>query len=247
MKKTLYLMCGAVTVLFHTVPRAEPPGLKWSASVGMNHYKEPEMQLHGPELGLHVRTLSLGKQAGLLGEGDLFVGQQHYSSDQTGTMDRVINVESRWRSMTRVLPGTGNTEGLYAGLGIHTLWNDLRGTTSTGGAGYERQAVQLWLPLRWVSNNAWQLETGILLRGRHTSRLSETGNGNQDVTNTQKHGAYAQVSWDYSLDPRNMITPYLRYTHLSDSDYVIMKNQYWHEPESKRWQLGLTWHWNNTP
>ena len=247
MKKTLHFIFGAVFTIFAESSRAEPPEHKWSTSVGMNHYKEPEMQLHGPELGLHVRTLSLGKQAGLLGEGDLFVGQQHYSSDKTGAMDRVINIESRWRSMTRVLPGTGNTEGLYAGLGIHTLWNDLRGTTSTGNAGYERQAVQLWLPLRWVSSNAWQMDAGILLRGQHISRMSETGNDKQDVTNTQKHGTYAQISWDYSLDSRNVVTPYLRYTHLANSDRVIMNKEYWYEPDSKRWQLGLTWYWKTTP
>lgn len=227
--------------------QAEPPRLEWSASAGVNHYAESKMQLQGPELGLHVKTKHFGLSMDLVGEGDVFIGQQNYSSDGTGTMRGVTNVESRWRGLSRVVPGLKPTEGLYTGLALHTLWNDLRGRSSTGNPGYEREAVQLWLPLRWVSDQAWQMETGLLLKGRHMSRLSQSSRIYQDVSNQQRHGAYAQVSWDYKPDPGNLISPYLRYTRLANSDYVIMNDQYWYEPASKRWQMGLTWHWDQTP
>jgi hypothetical protein len=244
MHKSLFFPIFVGIAVFHQISAAAPPDLEWSVSAGMNRYIEPEMQLMGPELGLHAKTRRLGKQAGVLGEADVFMGQQHYSSDTTGSMDRVTNIESRWRGLTRVMPGIGPTEGLYAGLGLHTLWNDLRGNSTTSNAGYERQAVQLWFPLRWVSNNRWELETGVLLRGRHTSKLSQANPNDQDVTNTQKRGTYAQASWDYSLDARNQITPYVRYTHLADSDVVIMGGESWVEPNSQRWQLGLKWRWD---
>jgi hypothetical protein len=214
------------------------PALEWSVSAGMNHYKEPEMQLHGPELGLHVKTDRMGDGIGLYGEADVLLGKQHYSSDRTGQMDGVSNIETRWRGLTRVLPGDGDQAGLYMGLGLHTLWNDLRGTSTTDDVGYVRQAMQLWLPLRWVSGEAWQLETGVLLKGRHTTKLE------QNVNNNQKTGHYMQASWDYSLNPQNTLTPYVRYTHLADSDVVVMGGHGWIEPNNQRWQLGLKWRWD---
>jgi hypothetical protein len=231
----------------HLSAQAAPPLLEWSASAGGNRYTESKMQLHGPELGLRVKANHFAQSMNLFGEGELFVGQQNYSSDGTGTMRGVTNVESRWRGLSRVVPGLTPTEGLYTGLALHTLWNDLRGLSSTGNPGYEREAVQLWLPLRWVSNQAWQMETGLLLRGRHMSRLSQSSRSYQDVSNPQRHGVYAQVSWDYQVDTDNLVSPYLRYTSLASSDYVIMNHQYWYEPASKRWQMGLTWHWDHTP
>ena len=241
MNKFTHFQVFVGIAVFHHLSIAGPLDLEWSTSAGMNHYKEPVMQLHGPELGLHAKTRRQGNVPGVMGEADVFIGQQHYTSNTTGSMDGVTNIESRWRGLSRVLPGLGPTQGLYAGLGLHTLWNDLRGNSTTGGSGYERQAVQLWLPLRWVSDDAWQFETGLLLRGRHGSKLSQSDPNKPDITNTQRHGVYAQASWDYSLDSRQMITPYVRYSYLADSDVV----KTWYEPNSQRWQLGLTWHWDN--
>lgn len=249
MKNTICLriLIFVLATVCHVHLRAEPSFLAWSASAGLNHYAESQMQLRGPELGLHVKTGPLDKGMGLFAEGDVFIGQQNYSSNGTGTMSHVTNVETRWRGLGLIVPGVNAQEGLYAGLALHTLWNDLRGRSSTGNTGYEREAVQLWLPVRWVSNEAWQIETGLLLKGRHTSRLSQSSSSYQDVHNQQRHGTYAQVSWNYTLDAGNLISPYVRYTHLASSDYVIMNNQNWYEPASKRWQVGLTWHWDQIP
>ena len=245
MNKSTHFQIFIGIAVFHHLSTAAPLDREWSTSAGMNHYKEPIMQLQGPELGLHAKTRRLGNVPGVMGEADVFIGQQSYTSNTTGSMDGVTNIESRWRGLSRVLPGLGPTQGLYAGLGLHTLWNDMRGHSTTGGSGYERQAVQLWLPLRWVSDDAWQLETGVLLRGRHTSKLSQASQSDPDITNTQRHGVYAQASWDYSIDSRQMITPYVRYTYLGNSNVVTLGGTGWIEPFSQRWQLGLTWHWDN--
>lgn len=215
------------------------PVVQWGVGAGVNQYREPGlMQLQGPELGLHARAYNFAPMRQLQLEGDVFLGQQRYTSTKTGSMDGVHNIETRWRALMPVFANTGSQHGLYAGLGIHTLWNDLRGRTSTNSGGYERIATQLWLPVRWVSN-FWEAEAGVLVYGRHTSKLSQanTTPPMQDVVNTQKNGVYLQSKLNIQLDGRNALSPYVRYTSLGDSD--VVNNAY--EPASKRWQTGVTW------
>jgi hypothetical protein len=218
---------------------SRPPVVQWGVGAGINQYKEPGlMQLQGPELGLHARAYNFAAMPQLQLEGDVFLGQQRYTSTNTGSMNGVHNIETRWRALMPVFANTGSQHGLYAGLGIHTLWNDLRGRTSTNSGGYERSATQLWLPVRWVSN-FWEVEAGVLVYGRHTSKLSQanTNPPSQDVVNTQKKGGYLQSKLNIQLDGRNALSPYVRYTGLGDSD--VVNNAY--EPASRRWQAGVTW------
>jgi hypothetical protein len=137
-----------------------------------------------------------------------------------------------------VYANTTNQRGLFAGLGIHTLWNDLRGRSTKGNGGYERNAKQLWLPVRWVGN-FWEIEGGVLIYGQHTSKHSQanTTPPSLDVVNTQKKGAYVQGKLNVQLDARHALSPYVRYTGLGDSDKVDGA----YEPASNRWQAGVTW------
>lgn len=196
------------------------------------------MKLKGQEVGLHARAYNFARLPQLHVEADLLFGQQDYTSEGTGTMNGVHNVESRWRALMPVYANTPNQHGLYAGLGIHTLWNDLRGKSTTGNGGYERRAQQLWLPVRWVSN-FWEIEGGVLVHGKHTSMLSQanTTPPSPDVVNTQKKGAYLQGKLNLQLDARHALSPYVRFTGLGDSDKVSGA----YEPTSKRWQAGVTW------
>jgi hypothetical protein len=212
---------------------------QWGISAGINHYKEPDlMQLQGPEIGLHARVYNFAQIPKLRIEGDVFLGQQKYTSTKTGSMNGVQNIETRWRILMPVFADTPSQQGLYTGIGIHTLLNDMRGTSSTGDLGYERSATQLWLPVRWVSNY-WELEAGALIYGRHTSKLSQanTTPPHPDVVNTQRKGAYLQSKLSLQMDARNLLSPYLRYTYLDESDHVNA----FYEPASKRWQTGVTW------
>lgn len=218
---------------------APKPVLEWGIGEGINQYKEPGfMKLKGQELGLHVRAYNIARLPQLHLEGDALFGQQDYTSEGTGSMNGVHNVETRWRALMPVYANTPNQRGLYAGLGIHTLWNDLRGTTTTGNGGYERSAKQLWLPIRWVSHY-WEVESGVLVYGKHTSKLSQasTTTPRNDVVNTQKKGVYLQGKLNLQLDARHALSPYVRYTGLGDSDKV--NDAY--EPASNRWQAGVTW------
>ena len=206
-------------------------GLQWGVSAGWNHYKEPHlMQLSGPELGLHGQIQTDNQ---LQYEGEVLWGSQHYDSTSTGSMDHVSNVHSYWRVLTPVW-GT-HANGISAGLAYHTLWNDLRGQTSTLNNGYQRIANQLWAPLRWRVNAQWQLDAGVLIYGRHQSNLSEAGRS--DLINTQRRGQYLQVSGHWPTQDGDTFTPFVRYTHLGDSNHLPGG----YEPASQRWQAGLSW------
>ena len=221
------------------VQAQQKPITQWGVGAGVNHYKEPGlMQLQGPELGLHARAYNFSAMPQLHLEGDVFLGMQRYTSTNTGSMDGVHNIQTHWRALMPVFANTGHQQGLYAGLGVHTLWNDLRGRTSTNSGGYERSATQLWLPVRWTSN-FWEVEAGVLLFGRHTSRLSQanTTPPSQDVVNTQTKGGYLQTRLNLQMDGRHTLSPYVRYTGLGNSD--VVSNAY--EPASQRWQVGVTW------
>jgi hypothetical protein len=237
---TLFICAGFLVLPVISVAQSNPkPILQWGVGTGINHYKEPGfMQLKGQEVGLHARAYNFARLPQLHLEGDLFFGQQDYSSEGTGTMNGVHNVESRWRALMPIHANTPKQHGLYAGLGIHTLWNDLRGISTTGNGGYERRAQQLWLPVRWVSN-FWEVEGGVLVYGKHTSMLSQvnTTPPSNDVVNTQKKGVYVQGKLNVQLDARHALSPYVRYTGLSDSDKVSGA----YEPASNRWQAGVTW------
>jgi hypothetical protein len=216
--------------------------VKWGISGGYNHYTEPKlMQLQGPEAGLHFQVSNVRDLESMQFEGDILLGAQHYTSTKSGTMSGVPNLENRYRAFVPVSIDAITGEGFYTGLAVHTLWNNLRQAPG----GYERSATQLWLPLRWHSADAWDLDAGLLMYGRHSSKLSQAVVGYTDIVNTQHKGQYAQFSMSVPLENGDTLKPFVRYTHLADSDRVVMGGYYWIEPESQRWQVGAVWEFNS--
>ena len=224
---------------------ATTPRIQWGISAGLNDYKEPDlMQLQGPEAGLHLRTTGWTELPATQLEVDALLGKQKYTSVNSGSLSGVTNLETRWRGLVPLFSDTHTQTGWFAGLAVHTLWNDLRGTTTFQGntyGGYQRSAMQLWLPVRWRSSDLWNIDAGLLIYGRHTSKLSEVNRNYQDIVNTQRRGQYVQVAVDLNLDNRDTLKPFVRYTHLADSNTVEMGGKYWLEPESNRWQIGAVW------
>jgi hypothetical protein len=235
---TLVLTCSSALANDNTAPSNAEPKVQWGMSLGLNRYTESKMQLLGTEIGLHARLSGVNMLLNWQLEGDVLLGRQKYTSTKSGDLNGVLNVETRWRALAPVYRTGEGQEGLSAGLGLHTLWNDLRGTTTTNHAGYERLATQIWLPVRWTSAAAWELEGGLLLRGTHTSRLSQANSINADIHNTQKSGAYMQASTSLKLEDGTRLSPFVRFTSLGDSNTVRSGSQLWVEPRSQRWQIG---------
>ena len=224
------------------------PHIQWGLSGGMNDYKEPGlMRLKGPEVGLHARFTNWAEMPHVQWEGDLLLGMQKYTSVSSGSMTGVTNLETRWRALVPVFSDASTQKGFFTGLALHTLWNDLRGTSTFNGetyGGYQRSAAQLWLPVRWASGDGLDVDAGLLIYGRHTSKLSDVNRSYGDIVNTQRRGQYAQVAMNVALGNGDSIKPFVRYTHLADSNTVAMGGKNWLEPESQRWQVGAVWEFN---
>lgn len=228
--------------------------VNWGMSGGVNHYEEPNlMQLKGPELGIHARVNHWANMPTAQFEADVLLGKQKYTSAGSGSMNGVTNLETRWRALVPLFGDTPTESGWLTGLALHTLWNDLRGTTTFQGTtygGYQREAAQLWLPLRWSSGDVWEVDAGLLIYGRHTSKLSEVGSSYSDAVNTQRNGQYAQLAMKIKLQDGDLVKPFIRYTHLGDSNTVIVRGPQNNcpnslctatEPMSNRWQIGAVW------
>lgn len=219
---------------------------QWGTSAGYNHYREPSvaMRLRGPELGVHLRLSGFAER--WQAEADLLAGLQHYDSP-SGRLNRSENLETRWRLLYQVWP-QGEAQGLYLGPAVHTFYNDLRGRTDLGAAGYQRESLGLWLAAQWRQSldqgegalplSGLQLDAGRLVRARHTSYLSQANGRYPDITNTQTRGWYAQARLDMPTE-RLVLQPFVRYTRLMDSDRLATG----YEPASQRWQLGLQVSW----
>jgi hypothetical protein len=211
----------------------------WQLSAGWQDYSEPQMNLKGPELGLHWQSRPLGAYTL---EAEAHVGLQNYSSPQSGRLDSVLNLDTRWRALRAL---TSQPQWQF-GLAVHTHANFLRGTTSLGFGGYDRLSTQVWLPVRWQSlgDQRWAVDAGWLLWGEHVSRLSQVNTSLQDVTNTQRKGAYFQISQKRHTS-RGELEPYARWTWVDDSDVqeVTVSGQIRgaYEPRHNRLQVGLKW------
>ena len=219
--------------------------IEWGVSAGMNRYQEKGlMQLQGPEIGAHAKLSAWTAWPSAQLEADVLLGKQQYTSENSGSMNGVTNLETRWRAL---VPVSDEFENLRVGLAVHTLWNDLRGTTSFNQktyGGYERNATQLWLPIRWSSTQAWDMDAGLLIVGKHTSKLSQVNTSYTDIVNKQHHGQYVQVNINLPMSSGDTLKPFMRYTHLGDSSVVVMNRDPWVEPASHRWQIGAIWTFN---
>lgn len=252
----ILLFICASTAGAQSSDEAASPRMQWGLSSGLNMYQEPGlMQLRGSELGVHTRIGGLAQVPRTHFEGDMLLGVQNYSSAQSGSQSGIMNIETRWRALVPMFGNTASDQGWFTGLAVHTLWNDLRGTTTTGYGGYRRIATQLWLPLQWRSGDVWELNAGLLVYGRHLSMLTDASSSYSDAHNTQRRGEYLQLSMNMRADNGNVLRPFIRYTHLGDSDSVFIRSPptddcpagsacYAVEPNSHRWQLGVVWAFN---
>ena len=239
----LLSLCAAWVFVGAIVPvQAQPEQAlgAWQLSTGWQDYSEPQMNLKGPELGVHWQSQKLGPYTL---EADAHLGLQNYSSVPSGRLNSVLNLDTRWRALRA---STAQPQWQY-GLALHTHANFFRGTTSFGFGGYDRLSTQVWLPVRWRSADPqpWVVDAGWLLWGEHVSRLSQVNPRLQDVTNQQRKGVYLQISKNVHTDLGEM-EPYARWTWVDNSDVrwvTVAPGQARgdFEPRNNRLQVGLKW------
>jgi len=239
----LLKLCAAWVFVGAIAPVQAQPGQDlgaWQLSAGWQDYSEQQMNLKGPELGLHWQIQGIGQYTL---EADAHLGLQNYNSEQSGRLDSLLNVDSHWKAL---IASTSQPQWQY-GLALHSHANFFRGITSSGFGGYDRLTTQVWLPVRWHSASAqpWTVDAGWLLWGEHVSRLSQVNTRLQDVTNQQRKGAYLQISKRVNTDAGDM-EPYARWTWVDNSDVRwvtvapgLTRGDY--EPQNNRLQVGLKW------
>lgn len=178
-----------------------PDGTELGLVASRYRYEEPGlMELRGNKGGLrvaHARTDEAGRHGRL--EFLASYGQLDYASNGTGTHSGEPDTYYEVRALAGFdLRATRGIALLpFAGLGYRYLYNDGRGTTSTGHRGYRRESNYLYLPVgvsaRW-ERLLGTVEFDFLLKGRQTSYLADADVGFADVNNEQKRGWGAKAN-----------------------------------------------------
>lgn len=200
----------------------------WEAGVQLSGYRYEEpatMWLEGPRFGVSgAYTAVTPRRAFARLEGRWSFGQLEYhgSGVMTNVPDHIVEV--------RLLAGRDYRSGSirwspYVGGGFRYLYNDLRGATSTGAIGYQRESNYFYLPLgvtlRMPVAEGWvlapQIEYDVFVRGVQRSYLSDTGLGFGDVSNQQNSGRGYRVQ--LLVESRRWtLAPWMHYWDVKDSD-----------------------------
>lgn len=205
-------------------------GNQIGVSLSSYDYEEPSINvsINATKIGIdYSKTISFGNNFFVKGDARFADGKGHYSGSgkKTGT---------DWYLETRALLGfdiniRSDVLSPFAGLGYRYLYNDLRGVTSTGSAGYRRESNYFYLPVGFshhmAINGQARLKTTFeydhLLSGRQYSKLSDTEGYNGishagNATNTQKSGYGLKLSMMYETATWSA-GPYIDYWNISDS------------------------------
>lgn len=218
---------------------ATETGYELGATVSSYEYAEPGvMTLKAKKIGFDVSGTYAFEPHFPATSNDWFVrwnlryatGATDYSSPISGTIDG----RTDWYYEVKALVGKDLYMGNYvlapyAGLGYRYLFNDLRGTTSTGSFGYRRHNNYLSLPIgvthKMQLDAQKQLHTTVefsyLIRGTQDVKLSDLPTNNaayqSDVSLRQRSGYGVRLESMLSFDGWS-VGPYISMWRVKKSD-----------------------------
>lgn len=218
-------------------------------------YTEPEIdvKIDGVQLGLrgaYTAPFDEGFFSRL--ELRLAYGELRYSGSGTAEDQPNLIFEGRYLLGRDFHPGAGFALTPYSGLAYRYLYNDLRGTTSTGAVGYRRYSQYFYLPLglttRFQAGSAWvvspTIEYDVFLGGNQYSKLSDAGFGDPDVRNNQRKGAGFRAALMFDRGPISF-GPWLQVWRIKDSEIVrIAATVGALEPENETREAGLEFNYH---
>lgn len=116
----------------------------------------------------------------------------------------------------------------YFGLGYRQLYNDLRGYSTIGAAGYRRLSEYIYVPLGVThrlrlspqSRLSTSAEYDLLLEGRQQSFLSDVNATSNDPVNMQRQGYGLKLLLNYET-PHWAVGGFLHYWRIADSDLAL--------------------------
>ena len=205
-------------------------------SVSSYKYTEPGvMSIKATKIGFdYSGTYAIGgewpnRSAGWFVRGDarFATGKGDYTSPATGSINNRPDWYYEFRGMIGKDFELGDyTLSPYAGLGYRYLFNDLRGTSTTGAVGYRRESNYLTLPIglthKMNLDNQKQLLTTLeysyLISGRQQSKLSDTAiAGQTDVNLKQRTGYGLRLGTMVRFDTWS-VGPSLAWWRINESD-----------------------------
>lgn len=206
------------------------PGLDLDATLAYYDYQEPgdgvnpTVKSNGAWFGFDaLGTLTFGHGFFATADARYALGSLDYSGSGTASGDHTDSWEVRGLFGRDFIYQIFSLSP-YAGVGYRTLYNDARGTTSTGASGYRRTNELYYLPIgiqprTHIDSDARltsSFEYDVLLRGLQFSQLSDAGGGDPDISN-QQHSGYG-LRGDIMYETRTWaIGPYFNYWHINDS------------------------------
>jgi hypothetical protein len=202
-------------------------GIELGGSVSHYRYEEPSfgVKLEGYKGGVDLTVVTAQSSDWFL----RWEARYEYGkTDYTGSGTKNNNPD--WYAEVRGMIGRDFDRGThgwspYVGLGYRYLYNDIRGTTSTGAIGYTRTSQYTYLPLgvthrlklESTARLATTLEVDYLIQGRQTSTLSDFNPAFADITNDQRNGYGIRGSMYYETD-RWLVGPWFQYWNTTRSD-----------------------------
>jgi hypothetical protein len=232
------ILAAALLAAVSTVVAAQPGqpdplltrgGWEVGGQVAKYHYEEPNFAKITGERGGAVGAYTFIAPNRVYNRIDGRVSYGSLDYEGSGTMGNVPDsiIEARAVIGRDYVVSDNVALSPYIGLGFRYLYDDLRGYTSTGAAGYRRYSYYIYAPigmtLRVRTGDQWviapTLEYDAFLGGRQYSKLSDANLGLPDASNTQKQGrgyrAYLMLEtghWSFG--------PWLHYWNIKDSDIV---------------------------
>jgi hypothetical protein len=237
------------------------PGNEFGVTLSNYTYEEQVdgrdfMKIKSKKIGLnYTGTLLLRDASFLRADLNYATGKGDYSSSGTGT----VTVQSDWYYDVRGLIGKDfNVASFivapYIGLGYRYLFDDARGTTSTGATGYRRESHYVYIPMGFIHKmhltDSARLETAIeydrFIVGRQVSHLSDSTSGQQyyseDAHNNQNGGYGFRISSMYKTDTW-AFGPYLTYWDIDRSNIIEIRGSagryFVNEPENQTTEIGI--------
>ena len=227
-------------------------GNEFGVSVSTYKYTEPDvMSIKATKVGFdYSGTYVIGSEwpnqgAGwyLRGDARFATGKGDYSSNSSGTQNNLPD----WYYEVRGLLGKdfdfgGYSLSPYAGLGYRYLFNDLRGTTSTGSQGYRRESRYTTLPIGVTHKinlaNQKQLLTTVeydyLVSGQADAKLSDSSLSRADLSFKQSSGYGLRFSTLVRFDTWS-VGPTLVLWRIKDSETVSS----FREPRNNTLEFGF--------
>ena len=213
-------------------------------------YEEPSVgaTIRGPRVGITgAYTFANARHWFFRIDGRNSYGSLQYEG--SGKLDSVPDwiLETRAVLGKDFLPRSGVSLSPFAGVGYRYLYNDLRGTTSTGAAGYQRYSQYLYAPLGLISrikvNGQWviapTIEYDYFIKGRQKTQLTDIGQGFIDANNKQDKGYGYRLSVMAENGPW-AFGPWMHYWNIENSDIVPIRfDRRGFEPKNETREVGL--------